>query len=228
MQNGRPQPARTSYADVAQLVEHHLAKVDVASSNLVVRSLSFMQYPTCRLSRTAGSSGSRAIGAAVARFPDTEEVTGSIPVSPTAAAPRSCFFVARIRAAAVTRCQRHGPAPAHALGTPMSLGLGSNAEERPGSATEGRCPWVLLTILRARLSDLIDGNEQAIKDGISKAGDFVDSKTGGKYADQVDTVQKGAAGLVDKVDPKPAHGSGRRTSRRRRATCSRGTPAAGP
>jgi hypothetical protein len=25
----------------------------------------------------------RAIGAAVARFPDTEEVTGSIPVSPT-------------------------------------------------------------------------------------------------------------------------------------------------
>ena len=26
------------HADVAQLVEHHLAKVDVASSNLVVRS----------------------------------------------------------------------------------------------------------------------------------------------------------------------------------------------
>jgi hypothetical protein len=29
-----------------------------------------------------------AIGAAVARFPDTEEVTGSIPVSPTGIAPR--------------------------------------------------------------------------------------------------------------------------------------------
>ena len=27
-----------AYADVAQLVEHHLAKVRVASSNLVVRS----------------------------------------------------------------------------------------------------------------------------------------------------------------------------------------------
>jgi hypothetical protein len=34
----------------------------------------------------------RAIGAAVARFPDTEEVTGSIPVSPTAAAPRELLF----------------------------------------------------------------------------------------------------------------------------------------
>ena len=32
---------------------------------------------------------SRAIGAAVARFPDTEEVTGSIPVSPTEQGPRS-------------------------------------------------------------------------------------------------------------------------------------------
>ena len=39
MQFDRPRPERTSYADVAQLVEHHLAKVDVASSNLVVRSL---------------------------------------------------------------------------------------------------------------------------------------------------------------------------------------------
>lgn len=31
-------PTLTNNADVAQLVEHHLAKVDVASSNLVVRS----------------------------------------------------------------------------------------------------------------------------------------------------------------------------------------------
>ena len=32
----------TGSADVAQLVEHHLAKVRVASSNLVVRSSSFL------------------------------------------------------------------------------------------------------------------------------------------------------------------------------------------
>jgi hypothetical protein len=34
-------------ADVAQLVEHHLAKVDVASSNLVVRSLFLSQQIPC-------------------------------------------------------------------------------------------------------------------------------------------------------------------------------------
>ena len=62
------------HADVAQLVEHHLAKVDVASSNLVVRS---------QCGQTDCNPAPRAIGAAVARFPDTEEVTGSIPVSPT-------------------------------------------------------------------------------------------------------------------------------------------------
>jgi hypothetical protein len=40
LQAVRPAPAGTYsiFADVAQLVEHHLAKVDVASSNLVVRS----------------------------------------------------------------------------------------------------------------------------------------------------------------------------------------------
>jgi len=110
-------------ADVAQLVEHHLAKVRVAGSNPVVRS------GERRARRPVGSAVSyrcgsisgglaerrgnglqsrvhgfesrthlrrclrvppRAIGAAVARFPDTEEVTGSIPVSPTSTeGPRS-------------------------------------------------------------------------------------------------------------------------------------------
>ena len=35
-------------ADVAQLVEHHLAKVDVASSNLVVRSQDTVTEPVLR------------------------------------------------------------------------------------------------------------------------------------------------------------------------------------
>ncbi len=101
-------------ADVAQLVEHHLAKVDVASSNLVVRSQDTVTAKVLRNRRLHGGLAERrgsglqsrihgfesrthlgenhgfriqpdawAIGAAVARFPDTEEVTGSIPVSPT-------------------------------------------------------------------------------------------------------------------------------------------------
>ncbi len=106
-------------ADVAQLVEHHLAKVDVASSNLVVRSQDTVtatvlrnlvytvgwprgEAAACKAVYTGSNPVSTsstqhewAIGAAVARFPDTEEVTGSIPVSPTMkAAPRSCFFCA--------------------------------------------------------------------------------------------------------------------------------------
>ena len=38
--------------------------------------------------------------------------------------------------------------------------------------------------LKGKAQGLIRGNEQAIKDGIDKAGDFIDSKTGGKYADK--------------------------------------------
>ncbi len=87
-------------ADVAQLVEHHLAKVRVAGSNPVVRSEGVSSLTTRPVlhrwsgrearQRTANPctrvqipSPPRAAGAAVARFPDTEEVTGSIPVSPT-------------------------------------------------------------------------------------------------------------------------------------------------
>ena len=88
-------------ADVAQLVERNLAKVEVASSSLVVRSERVSSPSSGGLaerrgnglqirvhgfkSRThlEGNTPPGAIGAAVARFPDTEEVTGSIPVSPT-------------------------------------------------------------------------------------------------------------------------------------------------
>lgn len=61
----------------------------------------------------------------------------------------------------------------------------------------------ILDDLKGKAQQLIGGNEQAIKDGIGKAGDFIDSKTGGKYADKIDSVQQGAADLVDKVDPQP-------------------------
>jgi hypothetical protein len=89
-------------ADVAQLVERNLAKVEVAGSRPVVRSDEVSRLELCGgvaerrgnglQSRLHGfesrlhletRSGPGAIGAAVARFPDTEEVTGSNPVSPT-------------------------------------------------------------------------------------------------------------------------------------------------
>ena len=86
------------HADVAQLVEHHLAKVRVAGSSPVIRSEE-PGAPSPSISWWVGREvrhrpakpftpvriryPPRAIGAAGARFPDTEEVTGSIPVSPT-------------------------------------------------------------------------------------------------------------------------------------------------
>ncbi len=104
-------PELTQRADVAQLVEHHLAKVRVAGSSPVVRSEERIlvapgpvgtslkvEWPrgeaaACKAVYTGSNPVSTsqqsdaphpwAIGAAVARFPDTEEVTGSIPVSPT-------------------------------------------------------------------------------------------------------------------------------------------------
>ena len=102
---GVPRPERPrslgKHADVAQLVEHHLAKVRVAGSNPVVRSerVSYLwrgRFFTGGVAERRGNGlqsrvhgfESRthlawAIGAAGARFPDTEEVTGSIPVSRT-------------------------------------------------------------------------------------------------------------------------------------------------
>lgn len=56
----------------------------------------------------------------------------------------------------------------------------------------------LIDDLKGKAQGLIHGNEQAIKDGLTKAGDFVDSKTGGKYAGHVDKIQNGASKLIDK------------------------------
>lgn len=56
----------------------------------------------------------------------------------------------------------------------------------------------LIDDLKGKAQGLIHGNERAIKDGITKAGDFVDTKTGGKYAGHVNKVQDGASKLIDK------------------------------
>ena len=89
------------------MVERNLAKVEVASSSLVVRSekvsSSTVEWPRgeatdCKSVYTGSNPVStsiarfhwakRAIGAVVARFLDTEEVTGSNPVSPTSTFPQ--------------------------------------------------------------------------------------------------------------------------------------------
>jgi hypothetical protein len=92
--------SRPWHADVAQLVAHNLAKVGVAGSNPVIRSKVHWHQPQrwsgrvvrqrpakpCTRVRFPSPPPSRypgAISSAGERFPDTEEVTGSIPVSRT-------------------------------------------------------------------------------------------------------------------------------------------------
>ena len=89
---------------MAQLVEHHLAKVRVAGSNPVVRSEK-VSLEAVRSVPSGGVAERRGNGLQirvhgfksrlhlgrlaqlVARFPDTEEVTSSSLVSPTARKP---------------------------------------------------------------------------------------------------------------------------------------------
>ncbi len=97
-------------ADVAQLVAHHLAKVRVAGSNPVIRSKGAVastpavEWPSgeataCKAVHTGSIPVSTsevrlsAISSAGERFPDTEEVTGSIPVSRTSIIAVQAMFL---------------------------------------------------------------------------------------------------------------------------------------
>lgn len=54
--------------------------------------------------------------------------------------------------------------------------------------------------LKDKASGIIHDNSEKISGAIDHAGDFVDDKTGGKFADKIDKAQDGAKGLLDKVD----------------------------
>ena len=52
-----------------------------------------------------------------------------------------------------------------------------------------------------KLKNLASKNAVKVDTAIDKAGDIVDQKTQGKYADKVDKVQDAAKKAVDKTDP---------------------------
>ncbi|BBY56585.1 antitoxin [Mycobacterium koreense] len=52
-----------------------------------------------------------------------------------------------------------------------------------------------------KAKDLLSKNADKVDQAIDKAGDFVDGKTEGKYADTVDKVQDAAKKAVNKTDP---------------------------
>ncbi|OMH29365.1 hypothetical protein BKD30_00525 [Tersicoccus phoenicis] len=53
--------------------------------------------------------------------------------------------------------------------------------------------------LFGKAADAVRDHEGQVKQGIEKAGDFVDRKTGGKYAERIDAVQQKASGAVNRL-----------------------------
>ena len=52
-----------------------------------------------------------------------------------------------------------------------------------------------------KVKDLLSKNADKVETAIDKAGDVVDQKTQGKYADKVEKVQEAAKKAVDKTNP---------------------------
>ncbi|MDO5744261.1 MAG: antitoxin [Micrococcaceae bacterium] len=52
--------------------------------------------------------------------------------------------------------------------------------------------------LKEKASELIHDNAEKLGGAIDSAGDFIDEKTGGKFAEHVDKVQDGAKNLLNK------------------------------
>ena len=51
-----------------------------------------------------------------------------------------------------------------------------------------------------KVKSLIGGNADKVKDGVDKAGDMVDDKTGGKYSDKIETAEERIGEAVDNLD----------------------------
>lgn len=51
-----------------------------------------------------------------------------------------------------------------------------------------------------KAKDMMSGNKDKVKDGVEKAADMVDEKTGGKYSDQIDKGEEAAKDFVEDLD----------------------------
>ena len=56
--------------------------------------------------------------------------------------------------------------------------------------------------LRGKASDAVDEHGDKIADGIDKAADVADEKTGGKHTDKIDAGADKAKDALDKLDGK--------------------------
>lgn len=54
--------------------------------------------------------------------------------------------------------------------------------------------------LKDKAASLVHDNADKLHEAVENVGDFVDEKTGGKYADKVDKAQDAAKGLLNRAD----------------------------
>jgi hypothetical protein len=59
-----------------------------------------------------------------------------------------------------------------------------------------------LNDVKAKLTKAVDSQGDKIGDGLEKAGDLVDKKTGGKYAEKIDAGVDKAKDALDDLDGK--------------------------
>lgn len=51
-----------------------------------------------------------------------------------------------------------------------------------------------------KAKDMLKGNTDKVKEGIDKAGDMIDEKTGGKFSEHIETAEEKAGELLDDVE----------------------------
>jgi len=51
-----------------------------------------------------------------------------------------------------------------------------------------------------KIKGLIGGNAEKVKEGIDKAGDMVDEKTGGKFSDKIEMAEDKIDEVIDGAD----------------------------
>lgn len=61
--------------------------------------------------------------------------------------------------------------------------------------------------LMDKVKGALKGNTDKVKEGIDKAGDMVDEKTGGKYSDKIDMAEEKAADVLDDLADEPEGGT---------------------
>lgn len=63
-----------------------------------------------------------------------------------------------------------------------------------------------------KVKEMLGGHADKAKQGVDKAGDMIDEKTGGKYSGHVHMGQDKAKGFIDDSRPTPPEGGDQPTS----------------